>query len=560
MDIIKAFSLDDKEYPIHIQGTVGSPLFQANQIGKLLGIKNIYHTIQDYSSDEKVVEKSCTSGGIQTVLFLTETGLYKILSRSNKPIAKTFQNWMVDVIKELRQTGEYRLKQEHELEKKLIKTQEQTDAKKRTHDTLMEFCKNKNVVYICKLRDEADDKFIIKIGSTQNVKERFANIKNDYKMVPLLLNIFDCENHTKFEKWVRNTDLLKSVCYPIKKEDGIITRETFLVNEEQYTLIVGLLQKEIKQFVREDVEKLLELERERSIAEENRSIAEDKRRINIELELQLEELRLKQEELRLQQEMIRLRLKENNTPSDTEVVPENTVLSNTPVTEESSELCYIRNRENTRSPLVYQYDPVTLEHVKTFDSIIAVTRHISGSSTVGLKDAFRKNHVYKEYRWMLCSRDVTEPPVPPPTVESRTQSIEYIAMIDIKKTKIMEVYACQRDAALAREMKGYSTISRAIAQGSISSGHYWNHFHKCSTEMQEEFLKHNSLPEPHVKINSTSVIQIDPITNEKVKTHKSIAEVVKKFQMSRTSLNKFSETGEVHHGFKWKIVHTPPEP
>jgi len=50
------------------------------------------------------------TGGMQNVLFLTERGLYKIIAKSNKPIAKKFQDWMVNVIKELRQQGEYKLK------------------------------------------------------------------------------------------------------------------------------------------------------------------------------------------------------------------------------------------------------------------------------------------------------------------------------------------------------------------------------------------------------------------------------------------------------------------
>ena len=117
MDILKAFSLYDTEYPINIRGSIDNPLFQAKQIGKLLGIKNLPNSILDYSSKEKVNEKVITPGGMQNVTFLTESGLYKILSRSNKPVAKIFQDWMVNVIVELRKTGEYKLKEEHEIEK-----------------------------------------------------------------------------------------------------------------------------------------------------------------------------------------------------------------------------------------------------------------------------------------------------------------------------------------------------------------------------------------------------------------------------------------------------------
>ena len=549
MDILKAFSLYDTEYPINIRGSIDNPLFQAKQIGKLLGIKNLPNSILDYSSKEKVNEKVITPGGMQNVTFLTESGLYKILSRSNKPVAKIFQDWMVNVIVELRKTGEYKLKEEHEIEKKLIKANEHIIAKKNTHDTLMEFCKMKNVVYVCKLCDEKDEKFIIKIGSSQNIKERFANIKNNYKMTPLLLNIFDCENHTKFEKWIRDNELLQPLYFKITKNDGTEARETFLVNEEQYNNIIKLMQKEVKQFTKEDTNKLLELE-------EKRNIIEDKRIKTAEIERKTEEIRKSNIELEM-------KLEELKILNEREKKLENTIKLNEEEPEEKAEVnipddIYIKARENTRSPKVYQYDPQTLELIKIYDSVIAFTRHFHSSSGSALREAAKNNRIYKEFRWALSDRNVIEVPTIEPTVESRTQSVEYIAMIDIKKTKILEVYPSQKEAAMSRNLAGFSTISRAIKKNGISSGHYWNVFNKCSKEMKDEYLKHNELPEQHTKANGVKVLQISPITNEEIKQFDSITEVLKKFQMSRITLNNASEKGDIHNGFKWKVLHPLP--
>ena len=304
MDILKAFSLCDKEYEINIRGTIDDPLFQANQIGTLLGMTKIRNHMGSMDSTDKVANEIGTLGGIQKVLFLTERGLYKILAKSNKPIAKKFQDWMVNVIKELRQQGEYRLKQEHEIEKKLIKAQEQINAQKNIHNILMDFSKMKNVVYVCKLCDESEDKFLIKIGSTQNIKERFSNIQTNYKMTPTLLNIFECENHTKFEKWVRHNEVIKPLYYEIKKNDGTIATETFLVNKEQYNNIIKIMQNEVKMFSKEDVDKLIELENKQIIKAE--LVLQQKQ-----IDLQQEQLRVQQEQLRLQQDEIQLKMQEN---------------------------------------------------------------------------------------------------------------------------------------------------------------------------------------------------------------------------------------------------------
>jgi prophage antirepressor-like protein len=67
------------------------PLFQANQIGKLLEISNIRDSIKDFSENEKGVGLTDTPGGKQEIIFLTEHGLYRLLGRSRKPIAHKFQ-------------------------------------------------------------------------------------------------------------------------------------------------------------------------------------------------------------------------------------------------------------------------------------------------------------------------------------------------------------------------------------------------------------------------------------------------------------------------------------
>jgi len=91
MDLVKVFTNNTKNITVNIQGTVEEPLFQANQIGELLELKNIKKSIIDFDEDEKGVTTSYTPGGVQNVLFLTELGLYRLLGQSRKPIARDFQ-------------------------------------------------------------------------------------------------------------------------------------------------------------------------------------------------------------------------------------------------------------------------------------------------------------------------------------------------------------------------------------------------------------------------------------------------------------------------------------
>ena len=108
MDIVKAFSDANGLHKgserqalttINIQGTPEEPLFQANQIGSLLGLVNIRETIKDFDEDEKgAVSGADSTGRQQTILFLTELGLYRLLGMSRKPCARPFQKWVAKTV------------------------------------------------------------------------------------------------------------------------------------------------------------------------------------------------------------------------------------------------------------------------------------------------------------------------------------------------------------------------------------------------------------------------------------------------------------------------------
>ena len=83
-------------------------------------------------------------------------------------------------------------------------------------------------------------------------------------------------------------------------------------------------------------------------------------------------------------------------------------------------------------------------------------------------------------------------------------------MIDIKQTKILEVYVNQKEACEARNLKTRS-FTRAIKQNSISSGHYWNFFDDCSEQMKIEYLKNNNLPENNKPVSNYIINQINLI-------------------------------------------------
>ncbi len=112
MDIIKTFQTEGFEKDIVIKGTHENPLFKANDVADLLDIKHIRSVINEFDETEKVSICIKTPGGEQMVNFLTESGLYSLIFRSKKPVAKQFKKWVCEVIKQIRLKCIYQLEQQ----------------------------------------------------------------------------------------------------------------------------------------------------------------------------------------------------------------------------------------------------------------------------------------------------------------------------------------------------------------------------------------------------------------------------------------------------------------
>jgi prophage antirepressor-like protein len=263
------------------------------------------------------------------------------------------------------------------------------------------------------------------------------------------------------------------------------------------------------------------------------------------LNLELEIMKIQELNLELERKKIELELKKSNHA--TEMLPT------------TAEPNYIKKRNNGITvPKVYQYNPTDLKTpIKIFDSPAEVERTMANISTPALKRASINNTIYKDYRWKYVNRTEQPPDQLDETVpiKQKLSEIRYIAMIDIKKTKILAVYSSQKDAVEARNMK-CNSFTRAIQQQHISSGHYWNFFDNCSKEMQEEYLKTNKLPEKYVTNSGIKIQKIDPITKTVISTYNSKRDIVRKYQISYAKLNNLINNNleEIYCGFIWKMT------
>lgn len=86
----------------------GNPWFVAKDVCRVLGIVNTTLALRPLGGDEKGLYPIKTIRGVQSLNAVSESGLYKLVMRSDKPEARRFQDWVTkEVLPAIRKDGGY---------------------------------------------------------------------------------------------------------------------------------------------------------------------------------------------------------------------------------------------------------------------------------------------------------------------------------------------------------------------------------------------------------------------------------------------------------------------
>jgi prophage antirepressor-like protein len=279
MDIVKAFNSNDLHTEIIIKGTVTDPLFRASDVGVVLDITSIRTSITDFDESEKrVVHTMDNTGRLQDITFLTEKGLYKVLFRSRKPIAQKFQNWVCEVIKEIRLKGIYKMQDEinkaieeknEAIEEKNEAIEEKNEAIEEKNEirekTLIEkFPSNVQCVYYGTIDNKSEKgERLIKFGNSNSLKNRIYSHKKTYDNFRLI-NAFKVENKLQIENAIKEHPLF------------IERQRTIMIKKHNFTELInmeGLSESTLDETIREII-RTIEYSPEKylTLLEENREL------------------------------------------------------------------------------------------------------------------------------------------------------------------------------------------------------------------------------------------------------------------------------------------------
>ncbi|BCL40021.1 Bro-N domain-containing protein [Nostoc sp. MS1] len=110
MSYLSVFVFESQE--VRFVGTAEKPEWVAADVCACLELSDTSKSLETLELDEKGTKNVRTPGGEQEMLTVTEPGLYRLIFKSRKPVAKRFQRWVFhEVLPSLRHTGKYEMPQ-----------------------------------------------------------------------------------------------------------------------------------------------------------------------------------------------------------------------------------------------------------------------------------------------------------------------------------------------------------------------------------------------------------------------------------------------------------------
>jgi prophage antirepressor-like protein len=537
MEVVKAFNDNNLHTEIIIKGSYEEPLFRANDIGEILEMGNIRSTIQHFDNTEKRVHSMDTSTGPKQVTFLTEKGLYKVLFKSRKPIAERFQNWVCEVIKEIRLNGVYDLQKQlekqksemqllekiknKETEEKLIKQKELDNEK----FLLKEYATSGSLVYVIKVKTFENGTYIVKIGeSRKGVQSRYNEHKSKYDEC-LLLHCLQVDKSHEFEQFLHSH---KDI-HPTK-----VSNLTGHEKENELFLIgTTLTYQALLKIINENVDNY------------NYKVRE--------LLLEIENLKLKNSG----------QISNNNDELLKELIHTNNLLTNK-VTSLENSIQQILNKLNEKEtkvvtgfnqqmphlgPRLQKINPETLQLVKVYESVTEAMNEDKNIKRPSITKAVEENTIYCGFRWLLVERNLDPNIIHSiqPTKQTKVQQLGYIAKLNADKTEILNVYLDRKTAAQLNGYQTSSALDNPVKNNSLSNGHYYTLYDTCEQDLIQNFEDKNGEP----LLYKNGIGQYD-MNNNLVKEFSCKYDCIRELKMSDKTLAKALQNNIPYNNYYYK--------
>ena len=548
MEIVRAFNNNELHTEIIIKGTIENPLFRACDIGEILEISNVRSTIQNFDDTEKNTQLIKTKGGLQNVTFLTEKGLYKILFKSRKQIAEQFQNWVCEVIKEIRLNGVYDLQKQLKLKDEETKIKIHSENQFTNERVLLDkFANIGSIIYIIKVKTFEDGKYVIKIGeSRQGIRMRYAEHKSRYDEC-LLLDCFQIEKSKQFEHFLHHNTIIRP--NKVKNlENHERENELFLIGQNlTYQMVLKIINDNIDNYNYTVRELLLENEVLR--------LKRDNPLSNIDCELLAELIQTNKELIESNKQLNERVISLENTINiliENKVIENNIPIQSEPSIKKETKLVTGFGQQMPHlGPRLQKINPESLQLIKVYECITEVMNEDKTIKRPSINKAINQNTIYHGFRWLLVERNLDPNVIHSiePTKQIQEQNLGYVAKLNFDKTEILNVYLDRKTAAILNNYQSSSALDNPVKNETISKGNYYILYEKCNEDLILNFKEKYGEP----LLYKNGVGQYDK-NNILIKEFKCKFDCQREMTMSDKTLKKALITNILYNEYYYKEI------
>lgn len=571
MDILKTFLLNNSAYEVHIINDNAKLYFKAADIGRVLGITNIHNSIIHFDDTEKGLRETETPGGVQNIVFLTREGVYRLVMRSNKAIARPLQTWITHVISTIEETGRYELQKEVDALKQSLTMHTETikqDFQSQIvllqqsyeqsytlshHETLIQMFADKNIIYIAKIISK-DNSIIVKIGSTKQIRVRVTDSRQKYGSSNFtLLHCVETERMLDFERFLQNHADIRKYRY---RDDIIGTQrstEAFLVPETKLKTIISIADRNKNRF-RESQETVL-IRTVNQLQEAVKALQQDTKNSSADTYSNSMEFSDRHND----------GIDHIKDTSDNDECNEG-IVNKAPTTATpaaSSRGLKRGNHSVMRGRVIQKYseDGKTLLHTYPRMGICLQDKELLAKGDVskfGIDQASKRRILYHGYRWFMAPRN-TKPDSRFDIGETVYRKMEAqncaVFKLSLDRTSIIAAFASRSAVAQVLGYTQAAQVIRSINCRKLLQGHMYINHSDASNDMIEAFVERGGVIPEHLSHPAGQAIeQIHPVTGEVIHVHKTIDSVMRNFNIGRKCLKNAISGGLVERGSKWRLA------
>ena len=394
---------------------------------------------------------------------------------------------------------------------------------------MQEYATSGALFYIMKVKTFENGQYVIKIGeSRKGVLGRYNEHKTKYEEC-LLLDCFAVNKSRDFETFIKEHDSIRR--NRVTDLPGHETElELFLIGKNlSYPALLDIINNNIKYFNNNDTHKL---------------------------ELEIQQLKL----------MLEMKTSNNDNVLIHELLQTVKQLSGKIDNLEAMNLDILSKINSTQiktttgfnqplvtvGPRLQKINPETMAIVKVYESVAECLKEYNFKvKRPSIDKAVKENIVYNEYRWSFVDRNLDPNIIHnlPPTKETKTQNLGYIAKLNNEKTEILNVYIDRKTAAMENGYASHSALDTPVKNTSLTNGHYYALYEKCTDELRSSFEQKYGAP----LLYKDGVGQYTG-NNQLVRVFVCKYDCIKQLKMSDKTLSKALTNNAMYNNYYFRMI------